>query len=189
MREETMPRRKITFPGRQGELAGALELPEQNARGFALFAHCFTCGKDSIAASRISRELAGHGIGVLRFDFTGLGGSDGDFANSHFSANVGDLAAAADWLREQFSAPTLLIGHSLGGTAVIAAAGRIPECRAVVSIAAPSSPEHVIEHFRPDAQAIERDGEAEVTLAGRRHPASAASGRRTARRSGRRAAG
>jgi putative redox protein len=163
-----MPRKKITFPGCRGELAGALEPPDGDARGFALFAHCFTCGKDSIAASRISGALAGRGIAVLRFDFTGLGGSHGDFANSDFSANLQDIVAAADFLREVYAAPALLIGHSLGGTAVLAAADRVAECRAVVTIGAPATPDHVIEHFGADAGAIERDGEGEVELGGRK---------------------
>jgi putative redox protein len=162
-----MPRKKITFPGRGGELAGALELPESQAIGFALFAHCFTCGKDSIAASRVSRHLAAAGIGVLRFDFTGLGGSDGDFASSHFSANIEDIVAAADYLRTEYTAPTLLIGHSLGGTAVLAAAARVAEAKAVVAIAAPSSPDHILTQFGASLEAIERDGEADVNLGGR----------------------
>ena len=163
-----MPREKVTFPGRHGELAGALELPTTAPRGFALFAHCFTCGKDSIAAARISQRLADHGIAVLRFDFTGLGGSGGDFSSSHFSANIEDLVAAADFLRERYAAPKLLIGHSLGGTAVLAAAHRIEESEAVVTIGAPASPDHVIEQFHADAKAIETEGNGEVDLGGRK---------------------
>jgi putative redox protein len=163
-----LARKNITFPGRHGDLAGALELPSSTPRGFALFAHCFTCGKDSLAAARISRLLAARGVAVLRFDFTGLGSSDGDFANSHFSSNVEDLVAAADHLREQYTAPGLLIGHSLGGTAVLAAASRIDEARAVVTIGAPASPEHVVAQFGVNLEALERDGTAEVTLGGRR---------------------
>ncbi|MCB1741001.1 MAG: OsmC family protein [Gammaproteobacteria bacterium] len=162
-----MSRQKVEFEGRNGTLAGALELPAGTPHAYALFAHCFTCGKDIAAASRISRTLAAHGIGVLRFDFTGLGGSDGDFANAGFSSNIEDLLAAAAWLREQHAAPTLLVGHSLGGTAMLAAAGRIDEARAVVTIGSPASPEHVIAHFGADLERIEQDGEADVTLAGR----------------------
>jgi putative redox protein len=163
-----VPRQKITFPNQNGEsLAALLELPATQPRTYALFAHCFTCGKDIAAASRISRTLAAAGIAVLRFDFTGLGGSDGDFANTHFSANVADLVAATDYMRRTHAAPTLLIGHSLGGTAVLAAAGEMPEVRAVVTIGAPATAEHVIKQFGADVEIIERLGEADVELAGR----------------------
>lgn len=165
-----MPRIKVSFEGRHGTLEGALELPEESPRGFALFAHCFTCGKDSIAATRISRALAAEGIGVLRFDFTGLGGSDGDFANSDFSANIDDLVAAGDFLRREYQAPGILIGHSLGGTAVLAAASQISEARAVVTIGAPASPDHVLAQLGTDLETIERQGRAEVTLGDRRFP-------------------
>jgi putative redox protein len=170
MEIRALPSIKISFQGRQGALAGALEQPSTAPRGFALFAHCFTCGKDSLAASRISRELASRGIGVLRFDFTGLGNSDGDFANSDFSANIEDLVAAADHLREHYAAPTLLVGHSLGGTAVLAAAERIPESKAVVTIGSPASPEHVIAQFGADLERIEAEGRTDVTLGGRMFP-------------------
>lgn len=162
-----MPRENIEFPGRNGALAGALELPATTPRGYALFAHCFSCGKNSLAASRISRALAELGIAVLRFDFTGLGGSEGDFANSHFTSNIEDLVAAADYLKKQHAAPVLLIGHSLGGTAVLAAAERIPEAEAVVTIGAPASPEHVVDQFGADVTTLERDGVADVELGGR----------------------
>jgi putative redox protein len=165
-----LPRARITFQGRHGTLAGALESPSASPRGYALFAHCFTCGKDSVAASRISRALASHGIAVLRFDFTGLGDSDGDFTNSDFSANIEDLVAAADHLRQHYAAPSLLIGHSLGGTAVLAAAERIPESKAVVTIGSPASPDHVIAQFGADTARIETEGKAEVTLGGRNFP-------------------
>lgn len=160
---------KITFPGSQGsELAARLDLPSTHPRAIALFAHCFTCGKDIAAASRISAGLVDEGYGVLRFDFTGLGSSEGEFANTNFTSNVEDLVAAADMLRERYEAPRLLIGHSLGGAAVLAAASRIPEVTAVATIAAPSDPAHVADVFTPDAlAAIERHGEAEVQLAGR----------------------
>jgi putative redox protein len=163
-----MSREKVEFSNGRGEtLAALLELPEKPARAYALFAHCFTCGKDIAAAARIARGLTARGIGVLRFDFTGLGGSGGDFANTNFSSNVSDLIAAADFLRVNGRAPSLLIGHSLGGTAVLFAGGQIPEVTAVATIGAPGSPEHVIKQFQADLDAIEISGQAEVSLAGR----------------------
>ncbi len=163
-----MPSTRVNFAGAFGDtLAARLDRPDTPARAYALFAHCFTCGKDIAAASRIARTLAAHGIAVLRFDFTGLGSSDGDFANTHFSSNVDDLVAAADHLREHFAAPSLIIGHSLGGAAVIAAAHRIPEAKAVVTIGAPSDPGHVTHLFDGHRETIEQEGEAEVSLAGR----------------------
>ena len=159
---------RLEFAGSQGaRLAARLETPTTAPRGFALFAHCFTCGKDSLAASRISRSLTGSGIAVMRFDFTGLGQSDGEFASTNFSSNVEDLVLAADFLREQFEAPSILIGHSLGGAAVLAAAHRIPESRAVVTIAAPADPGHVVDLLGADRAEIEREGSAEVQLGGR----------------------
>ena len=132
-------RTKLEFPGTDGiMLAGLLETPDSSPHSFALFAHCFTCGKDIVSASRISRALVARGYAVLRFDFTGLGSSDGDFANSNFSSNVNDLVLAAVFLRENYHAPSLLIGHSLGGAAVLAAAHAIEEAKGVVTIAAPA---------------------------------------------------
>jgi len=161
-------RQRVSFPNESGELlAAALELPDRSPRAFALFAHCFTCGKDIAAATRISRTLAANGFAVLRFDFTGLGGSEGDFANSNFSANVRDLVAAAAFLRTEHTAPQLLIGHSLGGTAALAAAPEIPESRAVVTIGSPATPEHVVKQFAGQVETIETDGQAVVSLAGR----------------------
>lgn len=163
-----MPSSRIEFAGAFGDtLAARLERPDTPARAYALFAHCFTCGKDIAAASRISKALTEHGIAVLRFDFTGLGSSDGDFANTHFSSNVDDLVAAADHLRAHFAAPTLLIGHSLGGAAVIAAAHRVPEARAVVTLGAPADPAHVTHLFDGALDRIAAEGEARVSLAGR----------------------
>lgn len=160
---------KIAFPGASGAtLAARLESPEGKARAYAVFAHCFTCGKDSSAAVRISRALAAHGIAVLRFDFTGLGQSDGDFANTNFSSNVADLIAAARHLGDAYAPPQLLIGHSLGGAAVIAAAHALPDVRAVATIGAPVDVAHVAHHFDAHADEIAEKGEAEVTLAGRR---------------------
>ncbi len=163
-----MGREKVEFANGRGEaLAALLELPDEPARAYAIFAHCFTCGKDNAAAARISRGLTTQGIGVLRFDFTGLGGSDGDFANTNFSSNVEDLIAAAEFLRASGRAPSLLIGHSLGGTAVLFAGAQIPEVVAVATIGAPASPDHVLKEFAVSLDEIEASGEAEVSLAGR----------------------
>ncbi|MCZ4315855.1 bifunctional alpha/beta hydrolase/OsmC family protein [Comamonadaceae bacterium G21597-S1] len=163
-----MPSRKIEFPGsQQALLAGRLDTPDQAPRAWAVFAHCFTCSKDSKAAAYVSRALARAGFGVLRFDFTGLGSSDGDFANTHFSSNVDDLVAAADWLREHHGAPSLLIGHSLGGAAVLAAAGRMADNKAVATIGAPFDPAHVIKQLGQGVEQIKAEGSATVQLAGR----------------------
>ncbi|HEY1542142.1 MAG TPA: bifunctional alpha/beta hydrolase/OsmC family protein [Xanthobacteraceae bacterium] len=163
-----MPNERFDFPNASGQtLAALLERPVGEPVAYALFAHCFTCGKDNLAAKRIAQTLAGRGVAVLRFDFTGLGASEGEFANTNFSSNVDDLVAAADHLRRSGRAPTLLIGHSLGGAAVLAAATRIAEARAVATIAAPSDPGHVTGLFRDDVAAIRAKGEGEVVLAGR----------------------
>ena len=160
---------KVTFPGGGGAvLAARLELPAGTApRAYAIFAHCFTCGKDGFAASRTARALTDHGIAVLRFDFTGLGQSGGDFGHTGFSSNVHDLVAAADFLRARYAAPSLLIGHSLGGAAVLAARHRIPEVRAVATIGAPADPSHVAHLFTDAHETIQREGEATVSLGGR----------------------
>jgi putative redox protein len=159
---------KVTFTGSGGEsLAARLDLPQGRPRAYALFAHCFTCSKDIFAAARIAGGLAERGFAVLRFDFTGLGASEGDFANTNFSSNVEDLVRAADFLREHHAAPQLLIGHSLGGAAVLAAAARVPEARAVATIAAPADPAHVAAHFTEARAEIEAAGAAEVQLVGR----------------------
>jgi len=163
-----MPTERFQFTGEGGhQLAAALELPDGEPAAYALFAHCFTCGKDTLAAKRISVALAAKGIAVLRFDFTGLGSSEGDFANSTFTSNVADLVRAADHLRQLRTAPSILIGHSLGGAAILAAAGRIPEAKAVVTIAAPSDPAHVTGLFSEHLDSIRAQGEVEVSLAGR----------------------
>ncbi|MBW7970767.1 bifunctional alpha/beta hydrolase/OsmC family protein [Bradyrhizobium sp. BR 10289] len=163
-----MPTERFQFTGEGGhQLAAALELPDGEPAAYALFAHCFTCGKDTLAAKRISVALAAKGIAVLRFDFTGLGSSEGDFANSTFSSNVADLVRAADHLRETRKAPSLLIGHSLGGAAILAAAGKIPEASAVATLAAPSDPAHVTGLFKEHIDDIRTQGEVEVSLAGR----------------------
>lgn len=153
--------------GRGHRLAALLNLPDGEPSAQALFAHCFTCGKDVRAASRIARTLAERGIATLRFDFTGLGGSEGEFANSGFSSNVDDLIAAAAHLRAAERPPTILIGHSLGGAAVLAAAGAVPEARAVATIGAPFDVAHVTHLFRDSLPTIAVDGSAEVVLAGR----------------------
>jgi uncharacterized OsmC-like protein/alpha/beta superfamily hydrolase len=160
-------RSKVEFDSNGITLRGALETPETGLRCYALFAHCFTCGKDVAAASRISRALTQAGIAVLRFDFTGLGNSDGDFSNTNFSSNLQDLLAAVDYLRDKHEAPQLLIGHSLGGTAVLAVAKSVAEARAVVTIGAPYGAEHVIHNFAASIEAIKANGESEVTLGGR----------------------
>ena len=163
------PSPPLQFPGADGALLAArLDTPSGAPRAYALFAHCFTCSKDSLAASRISQALTAAGFAVLRFDFTGLGGSSGDFANTNFSSNVADLVAAADWLRHSHAAPQLLIGHSLGGAAVLAAAHRIPEAVAVATIAAPFEPAHIRHLLAPAAAELAAKGEAEIDLAGRR---------------------
>jgi putative redox protein len=163
-----MPSKPIHFAAPQGhELAARLDLPDTEPRAYALFAHCFTCSKDSKAAARISQALAARGIAVLRFDFTGLGTSGGDFADSNFSSNVGDLLAAANYLREQHRAPQLLVGHSLGGAAVLAAAHGISEARAVATIAAPYEPRHIEHLLAGGREKILADGEAKVDIGGR----------------------
>ena len=159
---------KVTFDGAEGHaLAGRLDSPPGEPRAYALFAHCFTCTKDNVAAARIARALAESGIAVLRFDFTGLGGSEGDFANTDFSANLDDLRAAADFMRRRFQAPALVIGHSLGGTAVLAMAREVPEATAVVTINAPADPAHLRALLAPTALEAEARGEAEIDLGGR----------------------
>ncbi len=159
---------RIEFPGSSGaQLAGRLDLPETRPTAYALFAHCFTCSKDVLAASRIAQALTGFGIAVLRFDFTGLGGSGGDFANTNFTSNVGDLISAADYLRQNHRAPTILVGHSLGGAAVLAAAEQVPEIRAVATIGAPADTEHLLDLLGDSRAEIEETGEAEVCLAAR----------------------
>jgi uncharacterized OsmC-like protein/alpha/beta superfamily hydrolase len=159
---------RFDFPNSKGEkLAALIDLPLGKPVAYALFAHCFTCGKDNLAAKRISERLSEVGIAVMRFDFTGLGMSEGEFANTHFSSNVEDLILAAKHLRERFGAPAILIGHSLGGAAVLAAAHKIPDARAVVTIAAPCDPSHVVGLFKDKVDAIRAQGEVEVSLVGR----------------------
>src|SRR5947209_1426905 len=163
-----MPTERFQFTGVGGhQLAATLDLPQREPHAYALFAHCFTCGKDGLAAKRIAVALAAKGIAVLRFDFTGLGSSEGDFANATFSSNVADLVRAADHLRQIRKAPVILIGHSLGGAAILAAAAQIPEAKAVVAIAAPSDPAHVTGLFKDRIEDIRKHGKVQVSLAGR----------------------
>jgi putative redox protein len=163
-----MPTERFQFTGEGGhQLAAALDLPDREPLAYALFAHCFTCGKDVLAAKRIAVALAAKGIAVLRFDFTGLGSSEGDFANSTFSSNIADLVRAANHLRDTRKAPAILIGHSLGGAAILAAAGQIRDAKAVVTIAAPSDPAHVTGLFKDRIEDIRKHGKVEVSLAGR----------------------
>jgi uncharacterized OsmC-like protein/alpha/beta superfamily hydrolase len=165
-----MPSRQLRFDnGRGQQLAAILDEPVgRPARAYALFAHCFTCSKDLKAIHRISRALSDEGIAVLRFDFTGLGQSEGEFAESTFSANVADLVAAAAFLESEAQAPSILIGHSLGGAAVLRARASIPTVKAVATIAAPSDPSVTKRHFGDVAPQLEADGEAEIDIMGRR---------------------
>lgn len=163
------PGNKVTFRGGTGDLLAArLDLPAGEPVASALFAHCFTCSKDTLAASRVSQALTASGIAVLRFDFTGLGGSEGEFANTNFTSNVTDLVAAAEFMRAERGGPDIVIGHSLGGTAVLAAAARIPAVAAVVTINAPCEPKHVLNLLKDDTGRIDREGEADIELGGRR---------------------
>lgn len=160
--------KRITFKGSQGfDLAARLDEPDGEIAGYALFAHCFTCGKDLQPANRIVNFLKADGIAVLRFDFTGIGKSGGEFENTNFSSNVGDLLLAADYLRAHHGPPSLMIGHSLGGTATLLAAHSVPDVRAVVTIGAPSNATNVFKQFEGSVSEIEEKGEAEVQLAGR----------------------
>ena len=156
---------RLAFPGASGaELAARLDLPAGPVRAYALFAHCFTCSKDLTASRAVAAELTRRGIACLRFDFTGLGNSQGDFASTNFTMNVGDLVRAAEYLGEHYQAPSLLIGHSLGGAAVLVAARSIPSVRAVATIAAPADTHHVTGQFGEKLAEIEREGEAEIML-------------------------
>lgn len=158
----------VNFTGALGDrLAARIDHPVGPTRGYALFAHCFTCSKDLAAARRIATGLAERGIAVFRFDFTGLGHSDGEFANTDFASNVEDLVAAAGFMRETWAAPSILVGHSLGGAAVLAAGARIEEVKGIATIGAPADPVHVIHNFADKVEEIERVGEAEVKLGGR----------------------
>lgn len=159
---------RVEFSNASGTLlSGVLEVPSGPVKAWAIFAHCFTCSKKSLAASRVARGLAANGIGVLRFDFTGLGESGGDFSTSGFSSNVSDLVSAATWMASEGRAVSLMIGHSLGGAATIVAAGQVESVKAVATIGAPSDPGHVVEQFRESVPEIEAKGAAKVNLGGR----------------------
>lgn len=164
-----MPTERVEIPAAEGRrLPGRLETPDEGApRAWAVFAHCFSCGKDGLAAVRVSRALARRGVGVLRFDFAGIGGEDGEFGADDFSNDVEDLVCAARWLESQGRPVELMVGHSLGGAAALLAAPQIPELRALATIAAPADAAHVIEQFDHAVPEIERRGLAQVTLSGR----------------------
>lgn len=163
-----MQNKQITFENDDGQsLSGLMALPKSAPRAYALFAHCFTCSKNLKAATNIARALTDSGIAVLRFDFTGLGQSEGDFADTNFSSNVSDLIAAVRFLAENYEAPQILVGHSLGGTAVLQAASRIPSAVAVATIASPSDPDHVLHLFAGEQQSLRDQGVADVNLGGR----------------------
>ena len=164
-----MSTERVTFEGSRGaRLAARLELPSRGEpSAWVLFAHCFTCSKNLKAAVTLTRGLCGEGMGVLRFDFTGLGESGGDFADTNFSSNVDDLVRAAGWMAEERESPQLLVGHSLGGAAVVHAAHRIDSVRAVATLGAPAEPSHVLRHIDDSRERIEAEGEARVTIGGR----------------------
>jgi esterase/lipase len=161
---------KITFKNSKGqELAARLELPENGEpRAFALFAHCFTCNKNLTAVRTIGKTLTQKNIAVLRFDFTGLGESEGDFEHTNFSSNVEDLYSAAHFLENNYQAPELLIGHSLGGAAVLFASAKIPSVKAIATIGAPSNPKHVAHLFHNSIDEINASGKAIVSIGGRK---------------------
>ena len=164
-----VPTLSVKFPGSEGrELVARVEIPPSGRpRAYALFAHCFTCSKNSRAAVDVTRALSGLGVAVVRFDFTGLGESEGDFADSNFSSNIDDVLSAARYMESELEAPTLLIGHSLGGAAVLHAAASLPSVRAVSTIGAPADPSHVLRNISASAEEIEREGEATVDIGGR----------------------
>lgn len=163
-----MKNEKVKFENTKGQALDArIEFPEGEVKSFAVFAHCFTCSKNLNAVRHISQSLNECGFAVLRFDFTGLGESEGDFSESNFSSNVSDLIAAAEYLKENHQAPKLLIGHSLGGAAVLFAAKQITEVQAVATIGAPADPEHVSHLFGSKLDEIKEDGEAVVKIGGR----------------------
>lgn len=163
-----MPSQKITFKGSSGEMLSAkLDSPQGETKSYALFAHCFTCGKDLSTINRISKALNDRGIALFRFDFTGLGLSKGEFANTNFSSNVEDLILAEKFMEENLEAPDIMIGHSLGGAATLVAAAQSPKTKAVAVIGAPSNATNVLKQFGGDLAEINEKGEANVKLAGR----------------------
>jgi len=166
-----MTSNKITFPGLMGQMLDAkLDLPPEGeeVKAYALFAHCFTGGKDFSAVNRIAKELNNEGIALFRFDFTGIGNSEGDFSNTNFSSNVGDIVSAAHYMRDHLEAPSILIGHSLGGTAALLSSMQIPDIKAVCVIGAPSNTVNILKHFQSAMDEIEQKGEAEIDLGGRK---------------------
>ena len=163
-----MQSKNVSFPNADGkQLAGILDLPDGEPRAFALFAHCFTCSKNLKAATNIARAMNAAGIAVLRFDFTGLGQSEGAFEDTSFSSNIADLLAAVAWLEAEHRAPEILFGHSLGGTAVLQAAAKVPSAVAVATIGSPADPEHVTHMFTGAQDELAAEGIAEVQLGGR----------------------
>jgi len=160
-------REKFHFKNHSGlKLAAVLERPEEKPRAWLLYAHCFTCSKDIITASRISRSLLNHQFAVMRFDFTGLGESEGTFSETNFSSNVQDLLAACEYLREHYQAPNILMGHSFGGAASLEVAKEIPECQAVITLAAPSEPSNIFSHFESARDIIKTNGKMLVQIGG-----------------------
>ncbi len=166
---------KINFLNGQGiELVGRMELPpDRHPIAFALLAHCFTCGKNLSAVRNISRALTEHGFGVFRFDFTGLGESEGEFVETNFSSNIQDLISAADHMKANWQSPKLIIGHSLGGAAAIFAGGRIPTIQAIATIGAPSSPQHIAHLFSDKLEEIKAEGHAMIEIEGSKFAVSA----------------
>lgn len=163
-----MPFEKITFQNQSGiELSGRLDLPKEETSKYAIFAHCFTCNKSLNAVRNITKELVKNGFGVLQFDFTGLGDSNGEFGDTNFSGNVQDIVSAANYLEENYESPKLLIGHSLGGAAVVFAAAQIESVTAFSTVGAPSNPEHVSHLFKSDLSEINEKGQAQVNIGGR----------------------
>ncbi|MDH5388341.1 MAG: alpha/beta fold hydrolase [Gammaproteobacteria bacterium] len=161
-----MPSIKLTFPGHTHPLAARLEMPEGTPKAFAICCHCFTCSKDTLTTYRISKNMAKQGYATLRFDFTGLGGSEGEFSQTCFSTNVADVLAAIEYLRTHYQAPELLIGHSLGGTAALEAAIQTEEVKAIATIASPSQPDHVLHHFGHALTLLEQGIASSIEVAG-----------------------
>ena len=165
-----MPSQRVYFSNPRGQrLAGIIDLPGEQPSGIALFSHCFTCTKDLKAIVRVSRGLSRHGIAVLRFDFRGLGDSHGVFAESNFETNLEDIQSAVQWLGENYSPPQLLIGHSLGGAAMMASVAAIPSAKSLVTLAAPSDTKHLAEFLAKSNPQIEATGSGEVVIGGRSH--------------------
>ena len=164
-----MKTERLNIVNKKGvELSAKLELPaNQRPNGYAIFAHCFTCSSNINAVTNISRTLTQHGFGVLRFDFTGLGRSKGEFADSHFSANISDLLDVHQYMAEHYEAPSLLVGHSLGGAAVLVAASKLDAVKAVATIGAPASAEHTTKHFASQMEGISKGEKVAVNIGGR----------------------